>query len=111
MTDSKRFIYRNEQGRTRNNLNWDAISQESAVIITAAQWQFSGGIFGTDGRPVLGEPGQEPNVYVTNIGPHGKPGGEAGGVEFLLHTESNSPIDVMITITVLDPVESSEVIS
>lgn len=110
MADSKRFIFRNEQGRTRNNVNWGAISQESAVIITAAQWQFSGGIFGTDGRPVLGEPGQEPNVYVTNVGPHGKPGGEAGGVEFLLHTESNSPIDVMITITVLDPVESFEVI-
>ncbi len=109
MARSQRFIFRNMQGRTRHNRNWDAISQESAVIITAAQWQFSGGIFGADGRPFLGEPGQEPNVYVTNIGPHGKPGGEAGGVEFLLHTESNSPIDVMITVTVLDPVESFDV--
>lgn len=110
MARSQRFIFRNMQGRTRHNRNWDAISQESAVIMTAAMWQFSGGVFGTDGRPVLGDPGHEPNVYVTNIGPHGKPGGEAGGVEFLLHTESNSPVDVMITITVLDPVEKFEVV-
>jgi hypothetical protein len=109
MARSKRFIFRNMQGRTRHNHNWDAISQESAVIMTAAGWRFSGGVFGADGRPFLGEPGQEPNVYITNIGPHGRPGGEAGGVEFLLHTESSTPIDVMITITVFDPVESFDI--
>ncbi|MFC5885758.1 hypothetical protein RMN57_34850 [Kitasatospora sp. CM 4170] len=98
------------QGRTRHNHNFDAITQESAVLVTAAMWQFSGGVFGTDGRPVLGEAGHEPNVYVTNIGPHGKPGGEAGGVEFLLHTESNSPVDVMVTVTAFEPVESFQVI-
>lgn len=110
MARSTRVIFRNMQGRTRANFNWDAISQESAVIITAAGWRFSGGIFGADGRPFLGEEGQEPNIYVTNVGPHGKPGVEAGGVEFLLHTESNSHIDVMVTFTVLDPVESVDVI-
>ena len=106
MARSQRFIFRNKQGRTRNNINWDAISQDSAVIVTAAQWSLSGGTFGPHGRPVLGDPGQEPNVYVTNIGPHGTPGVEAGGVEFLLHTEANSPTDVMITVTVFDPIES-----
>lgn len=110
MARSQRIVFRNRQGRTRHNFNWDAITQESAVIITAAQWRFSGGVFGADGRPFLGEPGQEPNVYVTNVGPHGRPGGEAGGVEFLLHTESNSPIDVVVTFTALDPVEGFEVI-
>ncbi len=110
MARSIRLIFRNRQGRSRHNHNFDAISQESAVIMTAAQFQFFGGVFGAAGRPILGEPGQEPNVYVTNIGPHGTPGGEAGGVEFLLHAESSSPIDVMVTITVLDPVESLDVI-
>jgi hypothetical protein len=33
---------------------WDAISQESAVVITAAQWWFSGGVLGADGRPIVG---------------------------------------------------------
>lgn len=104
---SDRFIIRNVQGRTRFNRNWDAIAQESVVIITAAQWRFAGGIFGSEGRPFLGEPGQEPKVYVTNVGPHGKPGVEAGGVEFLLHAESSSPIDVMVTVTVLNPAEGT----
>jgi hypothetical protein len=31
-------------------------------------------------------------------------------VEFLLHAESNSPIDVMVTFTVFDPVESFDVV-
>ncbi|MBB3676325.1 hypothetical protein [Modestobacter versicolor] len=110
MTRSQRFIFRNMQGRTRHNINWDAITQESSVDMTAAMWQFSGGIFGTDGRPVLGEPGREPNVYITNIGPHGKPGREAGGVEFLAHTETDHPVDVMVTVTVSDPVEATTVL-
>src|SRR5260370_1727293 len=110
MARSQRFILRNQQGRNRNNRNWDAISEESGVRGTAAQWEFFGGVVGTDGRPFLGEPGQEPNVYMTNTGPHGKPGGEAAGVEFLLHAESNCLIDIMITITVFDPVESFDVV-
>jgi hypothetical protein len=109
MARSTRAIFRNMQGRTRHNFNWDAIQQENAVVITAAMWQFSGGIAGAEGRPVLGPEGQEPNVYVTNIGPHGRPGGEAGGVEFLLHTESSSPVDVVITFTALEPVEGTDV--
>jgi hypothetical protein len=106
---SDRFILRNVQGKRRFNRNLGFIQQESAVIITAAQFQFSGGIFGAAGRPILGDPGQEPKVYVTNIGPHGSsaPGGEAGGVEFLIHAESNTPIPVMVTITVFDPVEGN----
>jgi len=106
MARSQRVFFRNMQGRTRANYNWDALSQETAVLITAARFQFSGGPSGTTGRPFLGDPGHEANVFVTNIGPHGKPGGEAGGVEFLLHTESATPVDVMVTITALDPVEN-----
>ena len=73
------------------------------MVITAAMFQFSGGISGVDGRAVVGPAGREPNVYVTNIGPHGTPGGEAGGVEFLLHAESSSPVDVMVTFTASTP--------
>jgi len=32
-------------------------------------------------------------------------------VEFLLHTESNTPIDVMVTLTVFDPVERFDVVN
>ena len=54
----------------------------------------------TLGRPNLGSA----NVYVTNVGPHGPPG-EAGGVEFLLHVDWNSPLDVVVTITVFEDIE------
>jgi hypothetical protein len=78
---------------------------DSAVIVTAAQFGFTpGGLGGgpkTLGRPILGAA----NVYVTNIGPHGVAGIEAGGVEFLLHVDWDSPLDVAVTIMVLDDIE------
>jgi hypothetical protein len=101
MARSIRILYRGVKGRVRRNFNWPPITKNSAVVITAAEWAFAGGIFGpTVGRPNLGDA----NVYVTNIGPHGSLG-EAGGVEFHLHVDWNSPLDVIVTISVLDNVE------
>ncbi|WP_407175257.1 hypothetical protein [Bradyrhizobium sp. STM 3562] len=105
MARSIRVLYRGQQGRQRKNFNWPPINLDSAVIITAAEFipQF-GGLGGgpkTLGRPNLGDA----NVYVTNVGPHGRPGGEAGGVEFHLHVDFGSPLDVVVTITVLDDIE------
>jgi hypothetical protein len=101
MARSIRILYRGVQGRVRLNFNWPPITEKSAVIITAAEWRFDGGIFGaTSGRPNLGEA----NVYVTNIGPHDPEGG-SGGVEFYLHVDWDSPLDVIVTISVLEDVE------
>jgi len=69
-------------------------------VITAAEYALAGGVFGTAGRPLLGEA----SVYVTNIGPHDPEGG-AGGVEFHLHVDWASPLDVIVTISVLEDVE------
>jgi hypothetical protein len=105
MARSIRVLYRGQQGQIRVNFNWPPINLDSAVIITAAEFSPSfDGTFGapkTLGRPNLGAA----NVYVTNVGPHGKAGGEAGGVEFILHVDWDSPLDVIVTITVLDDVE------
>jgi hypothetical protein len=106
MARSVRVLYRGVQGRVRRNVNWGAINLDSAVIITAAEFNFeqSGG-FGdgpkTLGRPHLGEA----SVFVTNVGPHGVAGGEAGGVEFHLHQDFPQPLDVVVTITVLENIE------
>jgi len=102
MSRSIRILYRGVQGRVRRNFNWDAIHKKSAVIITAAEWSPAvGTLFGpSDGRPNLGEA----NVYVTNVGPHDPEGG-TGGVEFHLHVDWGSPLDVIVTITALDDVE------
>jgi hypothetical protein len=105
MARSIRVLYRGVQGRVRKNFNFPAINLDSPVIITAAEFSPSfGGLGGgpkTLGRPHLGEA----NVYVTNIGPHGVAGVEAGGVEFHLHVDFDSPLDVVVTITALDDIE------
>jgi len=103
MTQSIRVLYRGEQGTVRKNFNWPPIHLDSAVIVTAAEFtpQFggSGGGPKTLGRPNLGAA----NVHVSNVGPHG-PEPEVGGVEFLLHVDWDSPLDVEVTITVLDDI-------
>lgn len=101
MARSVRVLRRGVQGRQRNNHNFGPITEKSAVIVTAGQFNLSGGIFGLEGRYHLGDA----DVWVTNVGPHDDEGGGAGGVEFHLHTNSAEPIDVMVTITVLDDVE------
>jgi hypothetical protein len=101
MARSIRILYRGVQGRVRRNFNWPPINKNSALVITAAEWAPSGGLFGlTVGRPHLGEA----NVYVTNVGPHDPEGG-SGGVEFHLHVDFDSPLDVIVTISVLEDVE------
>jgi len=102
MAHSIRILYRGVHGRVRRNFNFPPINKNSAVVITAAEWSPAGGIFGpTVGRPNLGAA----NVYVTNIGPHDPEGG-SGGVEFHLHVEWPSPLDVIVTISVLENVEN-----
>jgi hypothetical protein len=105
MARSIRVLYRGQHGSIRKNFNWPPINLDSAVIVTAAEFTpVFGGLGGgpkTLGRPNLGAA----NVYVTNVGPHGVAGGEAGGVEFLLHVDFGSPLDVIVTITVHEDIE------
>jgi len=101
MARSIRIVYRGVQGRVRRNFNWPPITAKSAVVITAAEWAPSGGLFPpTIGRPLLGAA----NVHVSNVGPHDPEGG-SGGVEFHLHVDWPSPLDVIVTISVLEDIE------
>jgi hypothetical protein len=103
MAQSIRVLYRGVQGRVRRNFNFSPINLDSPVVITAAEFapHFDGPMGGpkTQGRPNLGEA----SVYVTNIGPHGDEGG-GGGVEFHLHVDWDSPLDVIVTISVLEDI-------
>lgn len=101
-TQSIRVFYRAQKGTSRHNFNWAPINLDSAVIITAAEFKPDFGLrfpgpIKTLGRPHLGAA----NIYVTNVGAHG-PEPEIGGVEFLLHVDWDHPLDVAVTITVLD---------
>jgi hypothetical protein len=101
MAESIRVVYPDVQGRVRRNFNFAPIKKESAVIVTAAEWSPAGGVFGIlEGRPHLGDA----DVYVTNIGVHGDEGG-GGGVEFHLHVDFDSPLMVIVTISVLEDVQ------
>ena len=104
MAQSIRVLYREQKGTIRKNFNWPPIKADSAVIVTAAEFNpVFGGLAGfgpkTLGRPNLGAA----NVYVTNIGPHG-PEPDVGGVEFLLHVDWESPLNVIVTISVLEDI-------
>ncbi|MFE7191377.1 hypothetical protein [Kitasatospora sp. NPDC057541] len=101
MAHSLRIFYSGVEGTVRRNHNWPFISQKSAVIITAAEFFWPGGFGGLeDIRPSLGAA----PIWVSNVGAHGN-GSEAGGVEFLLHVDWGSPLNVMVTITVLDDIQ------
>ncbi|MER5633469.1 hypothetical protein [Streptomyces nitrosporeus] len=94
MAQSVRLLYRGQKGTIRKNHNWAPIKANSAVVITAAEFSVA------NCRPLLGAA----NVYVTNIGPHDPEGG-TGGVEFLLHVDWETPLDVIVTITVLGDID------
>ena len=65
--------------------------------MSAAEATIGGGITGIENETNfnLGDA----DVYITNVGPH------AGGVEFILHVNFGSPLDVLVDLTVLDPYE------
>jgi len=110
MDNAVRFVRRGVQGRVRQNFNWPGvITARSVVHITAAE--VGGGTTQRQPSPPvqdffyhLGEA----SVWVSNIGPHKNEfTDDPGGVEFHLHVDWNSPLDVAVTITVEDelPVE------
>src|SRR4051812_16450857 len=111
MARSFRVYFREQSGRTAHNLNIAgvAITNRSAVIVTAAPGSFSGppglkyksNFDGNNERLNV----HGPDVWVSNVVAHGPEGG-TGGVEFVLTVAGAEPTDVAVTITVLDAFES-----
>ena len=96
-----RLLYRGQQGRLRKNFNWGInppITKKSVIVMSAGEATVDpGSIFGPENASSfnLGDA----DVDVTNVSPHD------GGVEFILHVNWGSPLDVLVTLTVLDPYE------
>lgn len=108
MARSFRIFYRDEQGRIAKNVNLAGfgITNGSAVLVTAALWQAVPQTLGPGLHTRLNVHG--PDVWVSNMVPHGSTA-EAEGVEFMLHVNSNEPVDVAVTITVFETCEGSHV--
>jgi hypothetical protein len=89
------------KGRCRMNYNWPPITQQSVVLISAAE--------ATNLTPSVAPPPNfgfvlgSADVYVTNISPH------AGGVEFILHVSWHEPLNIVVDICVFDPPEQFHV--
>jgi hypothetical protein len=111
MSRSARFVLRDVMGRRRQNFNMPGVitSGQAVVHITAGEVALGGepSVVGPDGTQVvqtflynLGDA----DIWVSNISPHFNQHfpGEPGGVEFILHVNWDSPLDVGITITVED---------
>jgi hypothetical protein len=103
MAQSIRFIRRGINGVVRQNFNWPGvITARSVVHITAAEVGF--GTTQVQQNP----PTQDfhynlgaASVWVSNVSPHKNEfNQDPGGVEFLVHVDFNSPLDIAITITV-----------
>ncbi|HJZ59956.1 MAG TPA: hypothetical protein VKE74_33750 [Gemmataceae bacterium] len=105
MARSIRYLRRGVQGQSRQNFNWPGvISARSVVHVTAAEVQFGT----TQAQPnppvqdfhyVLGAA----PVWVSNVSPHWNEfTGDPGGVEYILHVDWGTPLDVAVTITVED---------
>lgn len=97
-------------GRLRKNFNWGIsppITKKSVVHVSAAEANLPGpgvlgGITADNTAFNLGEA----DVFVTNVSPHD------GGVEFILHVNFNSSLDIIVDITVFDdPIEQFFVVS
>ncbi|MFZ0846393.1 MAG: hypothetical protein WAM62_11420 [Pseudolabrys sp.] len=101
MSQTIRILYKGENGRLRKNFNWNIsppITTKSVVIMSAAEAVINtSDIAGIEDATSfnLGDA----DVYVTNVSPH------QGGVEFILHANWGSPINIAVDLTVLDPYE------
>ena len=105
MAFSHRQFYQNQSGRVAHNLNFNGppVTRRTVVLVTAAPCDVDSGGPVFDPNIRLNVHG--PDVRVSNIVPHGPEGGPTtGGVEFVLTVDS--PTDIAVTITLLDPWEN-----
>jgi hypothetical protein len=110
MATTFRHVLRGVHGRVRANFNMPDVvrSRQAVVHITAGEVIFNGTtseVIGPNGQLVsqnfiynLGDA----DIWVSNVSPHFNDhfNGEPGGVEYILHVNWDSPLDVAVTITV-----------
>lgn len=106
MSKSIRFVRRRAQGRVRQNFNLPGIVNSAQAVVHVTAGEVTQGprtLVETVAQDFIYNLG-DADIWVSNISPHFNShfGGEPGGVEFILHVNWDSPLDVGITITVED---------
>jgi hypothetical protein len=107
MSTSVRFVKRGVHGVLRENWQLPGIIKSSKAVVHISAGEVAYGT--TTAHPT--PPAQDfyyhlgpTSVWVSNVSPHKNDFNpqDPGGVEFLLHVDSDSPLDVAVTITVED---------
>ncbi len=85
------------QGRVALNYNWDAIDQDSVVMITVSEYNDQRVRF-------IGAA----SITVANIAPHGPPYDPNHGVTFVVNVDWGAPLNIVTDITVFEnkPIET-----
>ncbi len=82
-------------GRMRMNVNTPAVNDSSVVVVTASETRVVGN---NPHHRFMGDA----DVWVSNIAPHGPPFDPNNGVEWILHIDWPSDLDVLVDVTGLD---------
>src|SRR5262249_44719049 len=82
-------------GRVRMNHNDPRISEGSVVVVTAAEFKAVGS---NPHHRFMGDA----DVWGSNISPHGPPSDPNNGVEWILHVDFPTDLNILIDITLLD---------
>jgi hypothetical protein len=95
---SARVFWQMNPGRNVVNLNWDAISADSVVMVSASEYNSNSQMLpdGSDQRFV-----GSADVTVANVTPHGPPFDSNHGVTFVVEVGWNSPLTICTDIAVI----------
>ena len=97
MPHTVRQYWRGLHGRVPLNFNWNLISHDSVVLVTAAEYAVDAGSPATSQRFVGAA-----NITVSNVSPHSPPYDPNHGVTFVVTVDWPTPLNIVTDITVLD---------
>jgi hypothetical protein len=95
---SARIFWRMNPGRNVVNVNWNAISADSVVMVSASEYNSNSQMLpdGSDQRFVGAA-----DVTVANVTPHGPPFDPNHGVTFVVELGWNSPLTICTDIAII----------
>jgi hypothetical protein len=91
------------KGRNRVSFDWAPITRRSVVFISAAEGYDLGPPLSSEDPHIVFNLGAS-DIYVTNVSPRD------GGVDFILYSQWNLPLNIIVNISVFDPPEEVRIL-
>ena len=102
MTQHVRIHWGPIKGRRVLNFNWNAITRESVVHVTATEYKSHNKDNPYFGKESAARWAGDANIWVSNISPHGPSSDPNLGVTFVVHVDWDNPLPIVTDITVFD---------